>query len=114
MIYTSFCINLNNFFVQGTSVITPVIPLFLVIGPGVYIACNSEEGVYEASPILYALTFCLIASKITNKLIVAHMSKSEMSNVDCTHFVPLAFLMNSWLSVGIPEQFILQVSLVRP
>ena len=43
---------------------------------------------------------------------VAHMSKSEMSNLDVTLFVPLAFFANAKLSFGIPEHLILLLSLV--
>lgn len=46
-------------------------PLLLVIVPGIYIAVNSTTMLYESNPILYNLTFCLIGSKITNKLIVS-------------------------------------------
>ena len=40
------------------------------------------------------------------------MSKSEMSNLDVTLFVPLAFFANAKLSFGIPEHLILLLSLV--
>ena len=56
---------------QNTSVIGPIVPLCFVIVPGVYIAVNSEELLYENNPILFNLVFGLIGSKITNKLIVS-------------------------------------------
>ena len=52
-------------------------PLLLVIVPGIYIAVNSTTMLYESNPILYNLTFCLIGSKITNKLIVS--SNNQLS-----------------------------------
>lgn len=58
--------------VAGTSVIAPILPLFLVLAPGVYIAVNSQSEVYENNPILYILVFGIIGSKITNKLIVSY------------------------------------------
>ena len=68
---TSFEKIFDFLFLQGTSVIGPIIPLSLVIVPGIYIAVNSQTMLYESNPILYNLTFCLIGSKITNKLIVS-------------------------------------------
>ena len=43
---------------------------------------------------------------------VAHMSKSELSHLDVTLFVPLAFFVNAYMSLGVPEHFILLLSLV--
>jgi choline/ethanolamine phosphotransferase len=63
-------------------------------------------------PILFLFVFGLISSKISNKLVVAHMSKSEMSNMDVTLFVPLVFYLNAYLSLGIPEHYILWAAMV--
>ena len=40
------------------------------------------------------------------------MSKSELSHLDVTLFVPLAFFVNAYMSLGVPEYFILLLSLV--
>ena len=50
--------------------ISPVFPISFVLLNGAYIAYSSEQRVYEDNPILFIFTFGLIASKITNKLIV--------------------------------------------
>ena len=63
--------NKNILIFQGTSVITPVIPLLMVIVPAVTLAVKSEENVFESYPLLFVLTFGLIASKISNKLVVS-------------------------------------------
>ncbi len=36
---------------------------------------------------------------MTNKLIVAHMSKSELSNSDVVLFIPAAFFVHSYCSL---------------
>ena len=59
------------FLFQDSSVIGPFTPILLTIVPAIYIAVNSEQNLYENNPILYNLTFGLIGSKITNKLIVS-------------------------------------------
>lgn len=101
----------NGSTIAGTSVITPVIPLLMVIVPAITLAVKSEENVFESYPLLFVLTFGLIASKISNKLVVAHMSKSELSHLDVTLFVPLAFFVNAYMSLGVPEYYILLLSL---
>ena len=49
---------------------------------------------------------------VTLLLQVAHMSKSELSHLDVTLFVPLAFFVNAYMSLGVPEYYILLLSLV--
>ena len=57
---------------QGTSVITPIIPLLFVLVPAVYLASNSTENILETNSLRFIMTFGLIGSKITNKLIVSN------------------------------------------
>ena len=56
--------------------ITPVIPLLLVVVPAVTLAVKSEENLFESYPLLFVLTFGLIASKISNKLVVSRLHAS--------------------------------------
>ena len=60
---------------QGTSVITPIIPLLFVLVPAGYLASNSPENILETNPLRFIMTFGLIGSKITNKLIVSIFGK---------------------------------------
>jgi len=87
----------NGSTVAGTSVLTPAVPLLLVVGSGTYIAVNSTEDVFGQHPILYIISFGLICTKITNKLIVAHMSKSELDTTDVSMLVPLALWLHNYL-----------------
>ena len=117
---------------QGTSVIAPIFPLLLVLVPGVYIAVNSEELLYENNPILYNLVFGLIGSKITNKLIVslykangqtnidiifftqvAQMTKSELDIFDSVFLAPLALFLNQFFGTTFSEAKILWLCWVR-
>lgn len=67
------------FFYQGTSVITPIIPLLFVLVPAGYLASNSPENILETNPLRFIMTFGLIGSKITNKLIVS--SAGQITNI---------------------------------
>jgi len=61
-------------FVQGTSVLGPAIPLALVVVPAYIIARKSEEQVFEQNPALYILAFGLVVAKVTNRLVVSLIS----------------------------------------
>ena len=55
---------------QGTSVLSPAIPLGLVVVPAYIIACKSEEHIFEEHPSLYIIAFGLVVAKVTNRLVV--------------------------------------------
>merc|ERR1711894_2752 len=84
----------NGSTVANTSVVAPIIPIAMTIVPAIYISVNSEQNLYEDNPILYNLTFGLIGSKITNKLIVAQMTKSELDSLDSIFLAPVCLIVN--------------------
>lgn len=63
-------IPIYNFYQQGTSVLSPVIPFSLVLIPAILIAGNSKDDLYRHYPAVYILTFGLVAAKVTNRLVV--------------------------------------------
>ena len=77
---------------QGTSVLSPASPLLLLVIPAWVIAYKSDQNIFHAQPILYVLVFGLVAAKITNRLVVAHMCKGEISHRDAAMLAPLLLL----------------------
>merc|ERR1719167_1408285 len=71
--------------IAGTSVFSPLFPLLLLFLPGLAIA--SLTTIFSDHPILFCLLFGIIGSKITNRLIVAHMCKGEMAQLDSSQKV---------------------------
>ena len=55
---------------QGTSVYAPLLPLLLLLLPGLAIAFFTS--IYSDHPLLFCLLFGIIGSKITNRLIVSN------------------------------------------
>lgn len=55
---------------QGTSVLSPIIPFSFVVVPAFIIYRKSAEHVYENHPALYILSFGMVAAKVTNRLVV--------------------------------------------
>lgn len=71
--FCSILIYLNfNFYGQGTSVLSPFIPIAVVVLPAFIIYKKSATNLVENHPCLYLLTFGLIIAKITNKLVVSY------------------------------------------
>jgi len=102
----------NGSTVAGTSVITPIIPLLFVLVPAVYLASNSTENILETNSLRFIMTFGLIGSKITNKLIVAQMTKSELPYLDCVFLGPVLMYVNQSKGPFISERILLNVILV--
>lgn len=97
--------------VAGTSVLSPSFPLLLVIVPAWVIAYKSDQAIYHNQPILYVLMFGLIAAKMTNRLVVAHMCKSEIHHRDPVLLAPLALFLNQYFNTFFPEDWLLKISL---
>ncbi|KAL1116096.1 hypothetical protein AAG570_005591 [Ranatra chinensis] len=102
----------NGSTVAGTSVLSPVIPLSLVVIPAFIICRKSTEHVYENHPVLYILSFGLVAAKVTNRLVVAHMTKNEMEYLDSSLIGPAMLFLNQYFNFFIPEHIVLWFCLV--
>ncbi|XP_050300422.1 cholinephosphotransferase 1 isoform X6 [Anthonomus grandis grandis] len=118
--------NLNSFFnnlkeggkgkngstIAGTSVLSPVIPILLVVLPAFIIYKKSEQLIYQSHPVLYIFTFGLVAAKVTNRLVVAHMTKSEMEMWDYSLVGPAMLFFNQYFNTFINEYVVLWLALV--
>jgi len=102
----------NGATVAGTSVLSPASPLFLLVIPAWVIAYKSDQNVYHDHPIMYVFVFGLIGAKITNRLVVAHMCKGEITHRDASMLSPLLLIMNQYFNTVIPEIYILYFSLL--
>lgn len=102
----------NGSTVADTSVLSPFIPFSLVIVPAFIIYQKSITHLYETHPCLYIITFGLVAAKVTNRLVVAHMSKSEMDYLDSVLVGPGMLFLNQYFNTALNEYVILWLSLV--
>jgi len=93
--------------IAGTSVLSPMMPLLCVIVPAAVIAFKSEQAVFHNHPILYVLLFGIIGAKITNRLVVAHMCKSEIHHRDPALLAPLLLFLNQYFNNFLSEYYLL-------
>ncbi|KAH0952988.1 hypothetical protein HN011_011321 [Eciton burchellii] len=97
----------NGSTVAGTSVLSPIIPFGFVVVPAYTIYRKSAEHVYENHPALYILAFGMVAAKVTNKLVVAHMTKNEMQYFDSSLIGPAMLFLNQYFNFFIKEYYVL-------
>ncbi|XP_066591558.1 cholinephosphotransferase 1 isoform X1 [Prorops nasuta] len=102
----------NGSTVAGTSVLSPIIPFSLVVVPAFIIYRKSTDHVYENHPALYILAFGMVASKVTNRLVVAHMTKNEMQYLDTSLIGPAMLFLNQYFNFFIKEYYVLWLCFV--
>jgi hypothetical protein len=101
----------NGSTVAGTSILSPLIPFLFIIVPSYVIAAKSKSGIFDTHPTLYMITFGILFAKITNKLVIAHLSKSQMELKDSGMFGPAVLFLNQYFNEFIPEYYVLWFAL---
>jgi hypothetical protein len=99
----------NGSTVAGTSIISPILPFLFMVIFAIIIAAKSQSQIYELHPMLYLMTFGILFAKITNKLVVAHLSKSEMEYFDSGMLGIVALLLNQYFNEFFKEYFLLWI-----
>lgn len=67
---------------------------------------------FAAHPAYYILAFGMVAAKVTNRLVVAHMTKSEMHYLDWGLLGPLLLFLNQYFNNFLPERIVLWFALI--
>ncbi|XP_017017001.1 cholinephosphotransferase 1 isoform X3 [Drosophila kikkawai] len=102
----------NGSTVAGTSVLSPSIPLTLVVLPALMIAQKSPQNIFTEHASVYILAFGMVAAKVTNKLVIAHMTKSEMDYLDWSLLGPSLLFLNQYFNCVVPEIWLLWFTLI--
>ena len=58
------------------------------------------------------MTFGMLAAKVTNRLVVAHMSKSDMHYLDVGLIGPLLLFLNQYFNDTLPEYCVLWIAFI--
>ncbi|XP_024942464.1 choline/ethanolaminephosphotransferase 1 isoform X9 [Cephus cinctus] len=106
-VFESGGVGKNGSTIAGTSVLSPIIPFSFVVVPAFIIYRKSTEYVYENHPALYILAFGMVAAKVTNRLVVAHMTKNEMQYLDSSLIGPAMLFLNQYFNFFIDEYYVL-------
>jgi len=74
---------------QGTSVLSPLGPIGLLIGLAITIWMKSPTDVFQNNIVLYVVSFGMASSKITNKLVVSLAVINECFITSCKELYTL-------------------------
>ncbi|XP_063811018.1 choline/ethanolaminephosphotransferase 1 [Pseudophryne corroboree] len=102
----------NGSTIAGTSVLSPMLHIGSVIILATMIHKKSAIQLFEKHPCLYILAFGFVSAKVTNKLVVAHMTKSEMHLHDTAFIGPALLFLNQYFNSFIDEYIVLWLALV--
>jgi len=100
----------NGSTVAETSVLSPSTPLFILLTIVLLIYAKSGDGLMDRYPVLFTTTVGICFAKISNKLIIAHMSKSSLEVMDKSFLGLIALLLNQYFDNIVPMLFLLWLS----
>lgn len=81
------------------------LPMFMIYS-------KSQSKVYDQNITMFCLCFGAIAAKATNRLVIAHMSRSELHFWDWIYLCPLAMILNQYYDYYVDEYKLLVISTV--
>ncbi|NXW55547.1 CHPT1 Cholinephosphotransferase, partial [Eurystomus gularis] len=101
----------NGSTVAGTSVLSPALHIGLLITLANFIYKRSTTQLFEKHACLYVLTFGFVNAKISQKLVVAHMTKSKICLQETAFIGPGLLLLNQYFNSFIEEYIVLWIAL---
>ncbi|XP_062850200.1 cholinephosphotransferase 1 isoform X2 [Trichomycterus rosablanca] len=101
----------NGSTVADTSVLSPGLHIGLILSLA-FIIFKKSASLFEHQPCLYILTFGMVIAKISNKLVVAHMTRSELHLHDTAFIGPGLLFLNQYFNSFIDEHIVLWIALV--
>ncbi|XP_044539721.1 cholinephosphotransferase 1-like, partial [Gracilinanus agilis] len=102
----------NGSTTAGTSVLSPGIHIGVIILLAIMIHKKSATQLFEKHPCLYILMFGCVYAKITQKLVVAHMTKSKLKLQDSAFIGPALLFFDQYFNHVIDEYIVLWVAMI--
>ncbi|KFO30296.1 Cholinephosphotransferase 1 [Fukomys damarensis] len=102
----------NGSTIAGTSVLSPGLPIGLTLVLAVMIYKKSATNVFEKHPCLYTLMFGCVFAKVAQKLVIAHMTKSELYLQDTIFIGPGLLFLDQYFNNFVDEYVVLWVAMV--
>ena len=102
----------NGATVADTSVLSPGLNIGVIVAGALSIASQSKTYLCQNHPVLYLLFVGIIFAKVTNRLVVAHMTRSELHFFDTSLLGMLILFLNQYFGFYLNEYFLLYVCLI--
>ncbi|XP_006769432.1 PREDICTED: cholinephosphotransferase 1 isoform X1 [Myotis davidii] len=102
----------NGSTIAGTSVLSPGLHIGIIIIPAIMIYKKSATNVFEKHPCLYTLMFGCVFAKVAQKLVIAHMTKSELYLQDTAFLGPGLLFLDQYFNNFVDEYVVLWIAMV--
>lgn len=104
---------LNGSAVGNMSILSPAWPLVFWLYSAYYVHQNSQT--VSEHPLLFIFAWGIVMSKLTNRLVIAHLTQSEMTFLDTAFIIPLIMMARIyWNTFGwIPDYFLLWACVIH-
>eukprot|EP00795_Rhopilema_esculentum_P008613 gene8613-14625_t len=93
----------NKSTVSDTSVLSPAIPLGIVLACAFYVYKHSELNLFQTAPCLVDLMYGITIAKLTCKLVIATMTKHPLEMIDSCMLGPAALSFIIYFSLPVSE-----------
>lgn len=98
----------NGATIADTSVLSPGIPVLVISYMFYKVLSETTSGLFENNTVLFMMVTGLTFTKLTNELVIAHMTKSPpVLMIDSIMLGPAALIINQFFNSYIPETFLL-------
>lgn len=90
----------NGSTIAGTSILSPLVPAGIPLLIGYWMASNSQSHVLQRHPVLFLVSLGTPLIKLSCKIVVSHMTRSEMTLFDDIIYIPaFAYILQklNWL-----------------
>lgn len=98
--------------IANTSILSPFIPLSTIIVPAIMYYNNFIVRTRHRYLSLYIITFGLMVAKVTNKLLIAKVTKSELEYLDVVLFGHAALMLNQYFNSYFDDYVVLWFVLI--
>lgn len=102
----------NGSTVANTSVLSPFMNIGIVMALACCIASQSKQFILQENPVLYLFFIGIISAKVTNRIIVAHMTRSELVVLDSSLIGPIILFFNQYFGSWLNEYFLLVICFI--
>uniref|UniRef100_A0A8C8U7M4 diacylglycerol cholinephosphotransferase n=1 Tax=Peromyscus maniculatus bairdii TaxID=230844 RepID=A0A8C8U7M4_PERMB len=107
------CVGKKGSAIAGSSVLSPGLHIGLIIILAIMIyKKSSATNVFEKHPCLYTLMFGCVFAKVAQKLVIAHMTKSELYLQDTVFVGPGLMFLDQYFNNFVDEYVVLWIAMV--
>ena len=102
----------NGATIADTSVISPGINIAIIMGLALSIASQSKSFICQNHPVLFLMFIGIISAKVTNRLVIAHLTRSELQFFDTSLLGLFALFLNQYFGSVFKEYLLFLICLV--